>query len=165
LDKDQTVRHCEYLHVDGGDPRPGLVQALLRDLASVGSVVVYNATFEREVLRGLARLYPNCRTVLENVIDRLWDQHEIFRQHYFDPRFAGSTSIKKVLPVLVPGLSYGELAIQKGDDAQGVWLDLLAATDPARKEQMAQDLRAYCRLDTQAMLEIHRALVTLVRKS
>jgi hypothetical protein len=165
LEKDQTLRHHDYLHQEGSDPRGGLLQALLADLGEVGSVVVYNATFEREVLRGLARLYPSCREQMESVIDRLWDQHEIFRRYYFDPRFAGSTSIKKVLPVVAPGLSYAGLAIQRGDDAQGVWLDMLAHKDPAQRAQMADDLRAYCELDTLAMVEIHRALDAIVRKS
>ena len=36
---------------------------------------------------------------------------------YDDPRFNGSASIKQVLPVLCPELSYKELDIQEGGSA------------------------------------------------
>ena len=43
-----------------------------------------------------------------------YDLYDPFNEYkYFDRRFQGSASIKKVLPVLVPGLSYEHLNIGK----------------------------------------------------
>jgi hypothetical protein len=36
------------------------------------------------------------------------------KQHYVHPDFRGSTSIKAVMPVLVPQLSYDDLEIKEG---------------------------------------------------
>jgi hypothetical protein len=162
LDADGTVRHMDYLHMDGSDPRAGLAHALVSHIGPTGSVVVYNARFERSVLRDLAHTQPVYRQRLRSIAARLWDQLEVFERHYLDPRFEGSNSIKRVLPVLAPHLSYADLAVKRGDQAQAVWGEMIGVRDAARKAQLAAALRAYCKRDTQAMLEIHRALCRLV---
>jgi hypothetical protein len=113
-------------------------------------------------LRDLAHTQPVYRQRLRSIAARLWDQLEIFERHYLDPRFEGSNSIKRVLPVLAPHLSYADLAVKRGDQAQAVWGEMIGVRDAARKAQLAAALRAYCSRDTQAMLEIHRALCRLV---
>lgn len=162
LEADGGVRHADYLHRDGSDPRSGLAHALVNHIGPTGSVVVYNARFERTVLRDLAHTQPVYRQRLRSINARLWDQLEIFDRHYLDPRFEGSNSIKRVLPVLAPHLSYADLNVKRGDQAQAVWGEMIVCADPARKAQMAGDLLAYCARDTQAMLEIHHMLCRLV---
>lgn len=162
LEADGTVRHMDYLHMDGSDPRAGLAHALVSHIGPTGSVVVYNARFERSVLRDLAHTQPVYRQRLRSIGARLWDQLEIFERFYLDPRFEGSNSIKRVLPVLAPHLTYADLAVKRGDQAQVVWGEMIAVRDAARKAQMAAALRAYCARDTQAMLAIHQALCRLV---
>ncbi len=93
--------------------------------------------------------------------DRLWDQLPIFRKHYRDYRFGKSNSPKAVLPVIAPSLSYKLLDVQDGTQAQVVWEEMIGKGETAVKVQMADQLLAYCRLDTFAMVEIHRALITL----
>lgn len=162
LEADGTLRHLEYLHMTADDPRPALARRLVQDIRPVGSVVVYNARFERGVLHELARWLPGQQIELRRMIARLWDQLDIFRSDYLDPAFEGSNSIKRVLPVLAPELSYDDLAVKRGDQAQAVWQLLLQATDPAQREELAQKLRAYCHRDTLAMAAIHQALERLV---
>jgi hypothetical protein len=162
LEADGTLHHHEYLHTTADDPRLPLAQRLTQDIAAKGSVVVYNARFERSVLHELARALPQEQVALRGIMARLWDQLDIFRHDYLDPAFEGSNSIKKVLPVLAPELSYDDLAVQRGDQAQAVWQALLHTNDPARREELAQNLRAYCHRDTLAMTVIHHALQQLV---
>lgn len=162
LEADGTVRHRDYLHQDGSDPRSALAHALVSQIGPSGSVMVYNARFERSVLRDLAHTQPVYRQRLRSIAARLWDQLEVFEHDYLDPRFEGSNSIKRVLPVLAPHLGYADLAVRRGDQAQIVWGEMIACGDPGRKAQLAADLRAYCRRDTEAMLEIHHALCRLV---
>ncbi len=165
LEADGTVCHVDYLHTDGSDPRTPLAYALVNHIGPVGSVVVYNARFERSVLRDLAHTQPVYRRRLRGIMARLWDQWEIFQHHYLDPRFEGSNSIKRVLPVLAPHLSYADLTVKRGDQAQVVWGEMIACDDPERKAHLAQALRAYCHRDTLAMLEIHNALCRLATGS
>jgi hypothetical protein len=156
----QLVHH-EFLHGLASDPRPALAAALVEAIGPEGSVVAFNASFERSVLQALATALPAYAPALRSIAERLWDQLDIFRLHYFEPRFGGSNSIKNVLPVLVPELDYADLAIHHGDDAQATWLAMLETADPVQRQQHAADLRAYCQRDTLAMVAIHQALLRL----
>jgi hypothetical protein len=72
--------------------------------------------------------------------------------------FRGSTSIKAVLPVLVPDLSYKHLEIQDGGTASARWIEMVTTTDDDRRRAIAQALKDYCRLDTYAMYAIWKRL-------
>ncbi|MBD1847857.1 hypothetical protein H6F89_31640 [Cyanobacteria bacterium FACHB-63] len=65
------------------------------------------------------------------------------------------------MPILVLSLSYKSLIIQRGDQAQTIWKLMIVCSDPTEKQRLIDDLRAYCRLDTVAMVEIYRALLNL----
>lgn len=161
LQADGSVEHCEYLHTDQSDPRPSLVVALTTDIASTGSVIVYHKSFEASLLRKLAQDFPQYAPELEAIANRLWDLEDIFKYHYKHPSFRGSTSIKNVLPVLVPSLSYKSLSVQRGDQAQTIWESMIGCSDPIEKQRLIDDLCAYCQLDTLAMVEIYRELLNL----
>ena len=158
---DGTVTHHEYLHTDTTDPRLPLIKSLLDDISDTGSVVVYSASFERNVLESLADFFPEYAVHLRSIQARLWDQLVIFRNHYKHPDFEGSNSLKSVLPVLVPSLRYDDLDVQDGREAQAVWNLMLNSTSEKEKNDMIRELKAYCTLDTLAMVEIHRVLLTV----
>ncbi len=158
LQADGVVTHHEYLHTDITDPRLPLLQSLLAHISDRGSIVVYNLSFERRILRGLAESFPEYTSALQSIIERLWDQLTVLRKHYEHPDFCGSKSLKTVLPVLVPWLSYEALDIQEGGDAPAVWNMMLSTTNETEKQKWNQRLRAYCKLDTLAMVEIHKVL-------
>lgn len=159
LDRDGNLSHRDYLHTEPTDPRPGLLKALLNDIGEDGSIVAYYAGFEKGILQRLADSYPEHAARLRSFCDRLWDQWLIFRSDYIDPEFCGSSSIKKVLPVLAPELSYDMLPVKRGDQAQSVWYEMIRCGNEEEKWRMAEDLRAYCRTDTLAMVKIHLALL------
>lgn len=161
LEADGTLTHREYLHTDATDPRRPLAEALLNQIGETGGIVAYNIPFERGVLRHLADQFPEYAERLNGMADRLWDQLPIFRQHYRDYRFGKSNSLKAVLPVIAPELSYQLLDVQNGTQAQIVWEEMTGEGDTAVKRQLVEQLLAYCHLDTLAMVEIHRALTTL----
>jgi hypothetical protein len=84
---------------------------------------------------------------------------------YIDPGFKGRSSIKKVLPVLKPDLSYKHLGIGDGLTASISWFraatwDTMAAEE---RQRIFEDLEKYCHLDTLAMVEIYNELVKTVR--
>ena len=156
---DGTVTHHEYLHTDVSDPRLPLVESLLNTISDKGSVVVYYASFENQRLEDLAEFLPQYANPLRSIQSRLWDQWLIFRNHYKHPGFEGSNSLKSVQPVLVPSLSYDALDVQDGREAQAVWQLMLDSNSEREREAMIRDLKAYCELDTEAMVEIHRVLL------
>ncbi len=158
LDADGTLTHSEYLHTNADDPRRPLTEALLNDIGETGSIIVYFATFERGRLQELAEHLPAYAPRLQDMINRLWDQLDIFKKHYHDYRFAGSNSLKSVLPVLIPSLSYKLLAVQDGTQAQVVWEAMIREENTAVKEDLISQLLAYCHLDTLSMVEIHKKL-------
>jgi hypothetical protein len=91
----------------------------------------------------------------------LWlDLREVFcKHHYVHPGFRGSTSIKAVLPVLCPQLSYEGLPIREGATASEQWWEMVSgAGDLEKRREIADPLREYCKLDTYAMYAIWRTL-------
>ena len=165
LHADGSEDWLDFLHTETTDPRELLANALVNHLHPTGSVVAYSASFEKGVMQRLADRFPYLADRLESAIARLWDQLDVFRHYYRHPGFQGSNSIKKVFPVLCPNHSqYDSLAIRKGDDAQASWLQVVATQDADEKAELAADLREYCKLDTKAMLEIHRVLQANVER-
>jgi hypothetical protein len=156
--EDGSIEHREYLHADDSDPRRPLMEALIRAIGETGTIVAYNASFEQRVIRDLSRRFPEHRRQLLGYVNRFFDLLSIFRDHYFDPAFAGSNSIKKVLPVLVPDLSYATLEIQSGDVAQLAWKEMLSALDASKRLARAESLKKYCELDTWAMVRLYQVL-------
>ncbi len=65
------------------------------------------------------------------------------------PAFKGKTSIKFVLPTLVPGLSYEELAIQEGGTASETWNKIVTGgLDAEAAARERENLLKYCGLDS-----------------
>ena len=70
----------------------------------------------------------------------------------------GSYSIKKVLPALVPELSYDTLDIKGGGVASSTFSQMIQGIFEGDVEQTREHLLAYCKMDTLAMVEILRQL-------
>jgi hypothetical protein len=155
--KDGKLDHLEFLAVNPEDPRPKLTQELVDNIGDFGPIVAYHASFEGGILKSLASLYPDTQDKLLKMVDRLWDLEKIFLNHYIDHNFQGRTSIKMVLPVIVPSLSYDDLDIGDGGSAQAGWVKMLES-EGFEKEKLRCALLEYCKMDTMAMVEIYRNL-------
>ena len=123
-----------------------------------GSVVVYTG-YEEYCLRELEAALPEFASSLAQVRARLFDLHPVIKAHIYDPGFHGSFSIKAVLPALVPRLGYDDLEISEGLLASLAYEELRDPSTPADGAAAVRaNLLAYCRRDTEAMLELFRAL-------
>ena len=158
LNESGSLEHIEFLHESESDPRRPLVESLVKTIGDTGSIIVYNAGFEKGVLSKLAQWYPEYSESLQSIIDRLWDQLDIFRKYYTDYRFKGSNSLKNVLPVIVPSMSYDDLAVSDGTEAQVTWNEMIRLPESSQKSKLINELREYCRQDTMAMVEIHKVI-------
>jgi len=88
-------------------PVPDLLKRLQQDLGPTGSVLAWYKDFEmgRKLRHG--RPSPEFAAFLEGVNTRVYEPHgAIANGWYAHPDFMGSSSIKNVLPVLVPELTY-----------------------------------------------------------
>jgi hypothetical protein len=154
---DGTLTHAEYLHTDGSDPRPPLAAALLRALGDQGSICVYSS-YEGKVIRRLAGALPDRAPALLALVDRLWDLHPVIKNNYYHPQFRGSFSIKKVLPAVVPEMSYEDLEISEGGMASISYEQALRCDDWVERERIFRALSEYCARDTRAMVALRQAL-------
>lgn len=161
-DGDEPVQ-LEYLHRNSDNPIPNLLKRLKKDIGPVGSVIVWYKSFEMKRNEEMAEMFPEYAEFLEGVNDRVVDLMEPFSKASFvDKDFSGSASIKSVLPVLVPKLSYKELGIQEGASAQRLWTEaVIKGNSDIDKEKLFSDLVKYCTLDTLAMVKIWSVLKNL----
>ncbi len=150
------LEHREYLHTQASDPRRDLAKRLIADLGERGSICTYSS-YEARVIRQLALDVPELARSLHALLPRLWDLLPVVRDHYYHPDLHGSFSVKSVLPVLVPGMSYEGLAINDGLMAADLYEQVLEVEDDERA-RVFQHLREYCAQDTLAMVELRRAL-------
>lgn len=154
-EKDGELRHHEFLWDGLGGPWESVAAALLRALGETGPIFVYGS-FEATVIKRLANRVPMLRRHLMDVRRRLVDLLPMLREGYYHPDMRGSYSIKAVLPTLPGGLGYGSLAgeVHSGADVQQSWLELATTRDPLRRASLSRQLRAYCGLDTLAMVRL-----------
>lgn len=155
-DSDGAVHHRDFLDLTGNDPRKAMAEALIDDCGDKGPVFAYNATFERRVIREIARDFPEHADALEGINQRIVDLLPIARNRYYHPSQHGSWSLKAVLPAICPDLSYGDLEeVQDGNLAQQAYQEAIhPETSESRREEIRRHLIDYCELDTLALVRI-----------
>lgn len=161
---DGELNHFEYLARDSKTiPSKELVENLSPHISEKGSVVVWYKSFETRRNIEMGNLYPEFMPLMTSINNRVIDLMEVFsKQHYVHHGFNGSSSIKKVLPVLVPEFSYKDLDIQNGLSAAIRWHEAVSgAVEPEDAEKVYESLLEYCRLDTLAMVKIYEYLRTI----
>ena len=154
----QVNAHYEYLADPDGDCQRELAQSLITNLATEGSIIVYSP-FESSRIGELAQRLPDLAEPLLAVRARLFDLLQVVRANYYHPAFHGSYSIKTVLPVLVPEMSYSDLGIAEGGTAMTAFAcAALGQYSPTEWADIRENLLTYCGQDTMAMVQLHRVL-------
>ncbi|KQP48436.1 hypothetical protein ASF31_02225 [Brevundimonas sp. Leaf280] len=159
---DGGVEHSGFLSIDGEDPRRACAEALvaLLDAERCGSVIAYNASFERRCVVELAEAFPDLATSLHGIAAKIVDLLAVARNHYYHRDQRGSWSIKAVLPT-VSDMSYEGLTVKDGTAAQEAWRE---AADPRtsaeRRAELKAGLEIYCERDTEAMIVLLRRLIS-----
>ena len=152
------ITHLEWLGKKIEQPVEMLQQ--MQDFTGlIGTFISWYAPFEIGRNKDVAGWIPEFSDYLNHMNTHMFDLMDVFKSDYMDYRFHGSTSIKKVLPVLCPQFSYSNLAVQDGTMALDTWGRMI--TDPNFNEDIEQtrkNLLAYCELDTLAMVEIYKFL-------
>ena len=161
VDANGTLTHKEYLNetLSGAD---GVVSSLCEAIGDTGSVVSWHASYEKTMNKEMAKMYPQYAEKLQDINDRMFDLEDIFKEAYTDAAFSGSTSIKKVLPILCPNLSYKNLGVQDGTQAMEQWFTMVTEKNEQQRTTIHTNLLEYCKLDTLAMVELYRVIKNCV---
>jgi hypothetical protein len=123
-----------------------------------GSIVVYSS-FESQRLSDLAVWLPEYAERINAIQTRLFDLLPVVREHTYHPAYAGSYSIKSVLPALVPEMTYDGMEIANGQDAGLSWASLVRGDlNSDEREWIEKALLDYCGLDTLAMIRLVETL-------
>lgn len=158
------LEHKEYLAKEGTDSRRELAEQLVRDIPKDVCVVAYNMSFEKSVIKNLSEMFLDLADHLMNIHDNFVDLMIPFQKKwYYLNAMKGSYSIKYVLPALIPNddkLDYKQLAIQNGSMAMDIFARL-HTYPPEQIKEIRQQLKAYCGLDTYAMVRIFEFLYLL----
>lgn len=161
---DGTIVHREHLATAAAEsPFFLLAEELMREIGPVGSVVSWHASFERGRNRDLAEASPAITWFFDDLNNRMVDLEKVVTDgHYLHPGFRGRSSIKVVLPVIAPELSYSSLAIGDGGTASDRWLAcMLGEIVGSERDATFAALREYCQQDTLAMVRVWQHLCGL----
>ena len=145
---------------DPVDPAPQMASRLQESIGPRGSVLAWNKSFEARCNQTIARLVPEYREFFDDITERLVDLMDVFKLgYYLHPDFRGSASLKNVLPVLVPELTYKNLTIGDGSAAMLAWWELVFGDmETGQRDALESALRAYSQQDVAAMVAIWKVL-------
>ena len=167
LYEDGKLVHKEFLAEPDIDPRESLAKQLIEDIPRDVCSVAYNMSFEKNVIKKLAEVYPDLREHLLNIRDNMKDlMIPFYKRWYYMKEMEGSYSIKYVLPALFPNdpsLNYKNLPlVHKGDEASNTYKDLGNHTKE-EQETIRHGLLVYCELDTFAMVKIYEKIIEVTK--
>ena len=162
---DGELHHHEYLADAARDCQRDVARALIENLEDRGAILVYSP-FEKKRISALRDALPEFAPQLQAILDRLVDILPFINDQVYHPGFKGSFSIKKVLPALVPELSYSGLSVRDGDTAIARFARMaMGEIMGAEAEATRKQLLAYCEMDTLAMVRLHEALIQLATRT
>jgi hypothetical protein len=154
-----VLEHHEFLADNTADPRPEFLRSLLQVIGRKGSIVAYSKGFESGCLKNLAQWFPKHEAQIKAIQERLWDLLAVVRAHVYHPGFMGSFSLKRVLPALVPDMSYEGMEVSEGSEAGLIWEKIIhGQVDAAERKRMREALLVYCKQDTLAMVRLLEVL-------
>ena len=162
VDEDGTITHRAAIIQWKIEDNSAIINQLYKDLewGKEWTFIVWNKWFENSKNDEMGVMYPEYKEFFKNINEKTFDLMEVFKEgHYFDRRFCGSASIKKVLPVLTE-ISYDDLEIWNGGIATWILLDIAIGKLLWKAlEEQKKNLLAYCEQDTWAMIRIWQELL------
>lgn len=162
LTKNGDISHYEYL-ADKMELCIEMLKGMQEFTGLTGTFISWHASFEIGRNNDMIKWMPGFSQYLTYINQNMYDLEIVFKKHYIDHKFHGSSSIKKVLPVIYSEFSYSNLDIQDGTMALDTWGRLV--TDPnfnEDKNKTRKNLLLYCELDTLAMVEIFKVLKAII---
>lgn len=158
------IEHKDYIHRDQTTPVNIIAEKLREDIGDNGNVVVWNKSFESKCNEDLSVVNPELKNFLLNLNERIYDLMLVFKKMlYVHNDFKGRYSIKNVLPVMCPDLTYNGLDVSNGTEAVVQYESVIFGDVPSEiKKEKFEALLKYCKLDTWAMVRIFQELQKMI---
>jgi hypothetical protein len=140
------------------------LQELLNDIwehINNSTFIVWYKPFENTRNKEVGKIFWDIQDSFLKINENTYDLMEIFSQnYYFDLEFHGSNSIKKVLPVMVPNMTYEWMKVGNGSVAMQKLAKLInwEISDPTERIESIKNLLLYCGQDSLAMVRIFEKL-------
>lgn len=159
---DNDLQHKEFL--GDGDTRRLFIENLIKDLPKIGPIFAYNA-YGAEVIRlkELAQQFPEYKEFIDQMIPRFVDLATLFISGViYDEKMEGQYSLKQLIKVIDPSLTYENLAISHGMEA----VQHYRMMQDEESDEITRDaLLSYCRMDTYAMVKVFEWVKKLGKES
>ncbi len=151
--------HHKFLSESRNDPRAAFMCQLKSSIKPLGSIVVFNAPFEKSRMKECAEALPQYASWVTGVNGRIVDLLNPFKAfNFYHPDQCGSASMKLVLPALT-GKDYRSLEIQEGGVASREFLRVtFGDVTESERKRVRHSLEKYCGQDTEGMIWILDAL-------
>lgn len=165
---EQPVAHHHFLATGGGDPRRALSRALLQAVGTQGTIVAYNAGFERNRLHELSRCMADSDAAddralgpaLEALQPRIVDLFQTMRSCAYHPAMRGSWSFRSVARAFSPALDLGAFSSSHATAAQAFAHAMQARLPASDVQAIHQALHERGQRETLALRHILQALLT-----
>ena len=82
LKNDDSLIYVDYLHLEKSNPMPNLLKHLSVVADYKGSVISWNDTFEKGINKTMAEMYPDYKSLLDDINERMFDLSIIFKNDY-----------------------------------------------------------------------------------
>ena len=150
--------HRKFLAEGRNDPRADFMRELKSAVEPSGTILVFNAPFEKSRMKECAEILPEYQPWVAAVNKRIVDLLLPFRGfNFYHPDQCGSASMKLVLPALT-GKDYKNLEIQEGGAASREFLRItFTDVSEAERKRVRRALEKYCGQDTEGMVWIRAA--------
>ena len=160
--RDAEPRHLEFLHEDASDPREEFCRSLFDAIRHCRSVVHYSS-FEKTQLKAMAADgIAKAQELVDLITERGVDLEQIVKEQVYLEAFKGRSSIKYVLPALVPSMSYEGMAIGDGNAAASAFRRMVGLPPGADRDRIRGELLEYCCQDTLGMVRVYVAVSALL---
>jgi len=158
----EPPNHIEVLIDPGIDPRESIAKSLIENIPEHACIMAFDASFERITFQALIDLFPQYADGLSKRLANITDLAIPFNNFdIYNKGMKGRRSIKYILSAFVDNLSYSELAISNGEKASKAYLKMMMDQDKTIREDLREQLLAYCHLDTYAMVKLLEKLIDL----
>ncbi len=148
-----------FFHDEESNPEELFLQKLIGLAEKVSRILVFDTGQEIAALNNIVKHHPQYKKDVEKIKKKFVDLAEIFTTlRYYHPQQKGSTSLKKIHNAIFGKDIYAELPVNSGILATYGYDEYLTEPDIFKKQELKENLIAYCKMDTQAVLDIYTYL-------
>jgi len=153
--QDEKPTEDFFFHEEDTNPEQHFVEHLIKLSEKVARILVFDTGQEIAALNNIVKHHPQYKKPVEQIRKKFLDLADIFTHlWYYHPMQKGSTSLKKIHQAIFARDIYEGIPVNSGLLASYGYDDYLNEADLFKKQELKENLVAYCKADTRALEEI-----------